>query len=109
MLRLLRALALALVLSALIASSAQAKTCAAYPNQAAAQRGHDTRDGDGDGILCEALPCPCLKAGGAPRAPSAPAPAVPRPRGVLGLSIPLHPVHKRSGCRVRHGLADPGC
>ena len=38
-------------------------TCADYPNQAAAQRAADTRDGDGDGIYCESLPCPCLKPG----------------------------------------------
>src|SRR3954469_24208126 len=105
----LRALVLACALVSLTGANAEAKTCADYTNQAAAQRGQDTRDGDGDGILCEALPCPCLKPGGAPKAPSAPAPAVPRPRGVLGISIPLRPVHKRSGCRVRHGLADPGC
>src|SRR4051812_50133467 len=40
-----------------------AATCADYPNQAAAQRGADTRDGDGDGIYCESLPCPCSKPG----------------------------------------------
>ena len=41
--------------------------CADYPNQAAAQRAADTVDGDGDGIYCESLPCPCLKPGdGAP-------------------------------------------
>jgi len=112
MVQLLRAAVLACALVALTAPSAQAKTCADYTNQAAAQRGQDTRDGDGDGILCEALPCPCLKPGGAPKtpkAPSAPAPAVPRARGVLGISIPLRPVHKRSGCRVRHGLPDARC
>src|SRR3954467_4265037 len=112
MLRLLRALALALVLSALIASAAQAKTCAAYPNQAAAQRGHDTRDGDSDGIFCEALPCPCLKPGarrtpGAAPAPAAP--ALPKARGVLGISIPLHAVSRRSGCRTHGGLPDQRC
>jgi hypothetical protein len=37
--------------------------CADYPNQAAAQRAADTVDGDGDGIYCESLPCPCLKPG----------------------------------------------
>src|SRR4051794_9853217 len=113
MLRLLRALALALVLSALIASAAQAKTCAAYPNQAAAQRGHDTRDGDSDGIFCEALPCPCLKSGApkTPETPSAPAapPALPQARGVLGISVPLHAVRKRGGCRTHGGLPDARC
>ena len=43
---------------------AHAATCADYPNQAAAQRAADTRDGDGDGIYCESLPCPCAKPGG---------------------------------------------
>jgi hypothetical protein len=38
-------------------------TCADFPNQAAAQRAHNTRDADGDGIYCEDLPCPCLKPG----------------------------------------------
>jgi hypothetical protein len=40
-------------------SDAAASTCAEYPNQAAAQRAASTRDGDGDGIYCESLPCPC--------------------------------------------------
>ncbi len=44
-------------------AAASAKSCSAYPNQAAAQRAADTRDGDGDGIYCESLPCPCLKNG----------------------------------------------
>lgn len=46
---------------ALLPSSAHAKTCGDYPNQAAAQRAADTRDADGDGIYCESLPCPCSK------------------------------------------------
>ena len=41
-------------------TAAQAATCSNYTNQAAAQRAHDTRDADGDGVLCESLPCPCL-------------------------------------------------
>lgn len=28
-------------------------TCADFPNQVAAQRAHNTRDGDGDGVCCE--------------------------------------------------------
>lgn len=52
------------VLTLLVApASAQAATCADYPNQAAAQRAADTRDADGDGIYCEALPCPCARPG----------------------------------------------
>jgi hypothetical protein len=34
--------------------------------------------------------------------------ALPASRG-LGASIPLHPVTKHSGCRVRGPLPDPGC
>jgi hypothetical protein len=46
---------------ALLPGSASASTCGDYSNQAEAQRAHDTRDSDGDGIYCENLPCPCLK------------------------------------------------
>src|SRR3954471_20301356 len=88
------------------APRAEAKTCADYANQAAAQTAHDTRDGDGDGIFCEALPCPCLKPGGAAPAPQPTAPAVAPPKLVLGVSQALHPVAKRSGCRVRGALPD---
>ena len=56
------ALAVALGLVAMVAvlaagggHPAQAATCADYPNQAGAQRAHDTRDADGDGIYCESL------------------------------------------------------
>jgi micrococcal nuclease len=51
---------------------AAAKSCADYANQAAAQRGADTNDGDGDGVFCEALPCPCEGKSGK----TVPAPAV---------------------------------
>jgi len=44
---------------------ASAAACSDYPNQAAAQAAHDTRDADGDGIYCESLPCPCTKGGSA--------------------------------------------
>lgn len=40
-------------------SPAAAAACADHPNQKAAQDAKDTLDGDGDGIFCEALPCPC--------------------------------------------------
>jgi hypothetical protein len=57
-------LTLAVVMAmALLPGSAGAATCADYSNQAQAQRAHDTRDGVGDGIYCEKLPCPCLKPG----------------------------------------------
>src|ERR1700759_3180964 len=46
-----------------------AATCADFSNQAAAQRAHNTRDADGDGIYCESLPCPCLKPGQGGRTP----------------------------------------
>lgn len=42
-----------------LAPGAGAATCADYTTQAEAQRGADTRDADGDGVYCEALPCPC--------------------------------------------------
>lgn len=40
-----------------------AAVCADFPNQAAAQRAHNTRDGDHDGVYCEDLPCPCAGPG----------------------------------------------
>jgi hypothetical protein len=48
------------------AEAALGASCADYATQAEAQRAADTRDGDGDGVYCEALPCPCA-------GPSAPA------------------------------------
>lgn len=58
---------LAVMASALVwgvgPSSAAAAVCADHPNQRSAQEAQDTRDADGDGIYCEALPCPCLKPG----------------------------------------------
>jgi hypothetical protein len=56
------------------APAASAVTCDDYSNQAAAQRAMDTRDGDGDGIYCESLPCPCLKPGEAGGGNPIPAP-----------------------------------
>lgn len=47
----------------LAAPAAQGAVCADHPNQRSAQQAKDTRDADGDGIYCEALPCPCLKPG----------------------------------------------
>jgi hypothetical protein len=71
---------------------AQAATCSAYSNQAAAQRAHDTRDADGDGIYCESLPCPCARGGGGGATPPAPAPSPPassctRPSGTVTLDF----------------------
>jgi hypothetical protein len=91
------------------APSAEARTCADYATQAAAQRAHDTRDADGDGVFCETLPCPCLGSPGAAKAPAAPAVPRPRTRDVLGRSVTLGAVTKRSDCRTRGGLADAAC
>jgi len=73
---LLAAILLAAVLTAR-ASAAPARAgavCADFSNQAAAQRAHNTRDADGDGVYCESLPCPCLR-------PGRPAPKPPAPVG----------------------------
>jgi hypothetical protein len=76
--------ALALVLAAPAGVSARAPrplarasaTCADFPNRAAAQRAHNTRDADGDGIYCESLPCPCAGPGQAtPQQPASTPPA----------------------------------
>jgi hypothetical protein len=59
------ALSLVVVLTLLATAGgppAHAATCADYPDRAAAQRAHDTRDADGDRIYCESLPCPCSTA-----------------------------------------------
>lgn len=68
---------------------AAAAVCADYPNQAAAQKAADTRDGDGDGIYCESLPCPCSTAagGGSTHGSSAPPtkPSCIKPKGVQDL------------------------
>jgi hypothetical protein len=47
------------VLVGATSSGAALQTCSEFPNQAAAQRAADTRDGNGNGIYCESLPCPC--------------------------------------------------
>jgi hypothetical protein len=82
------------------------RTCADYSNQAAAQRGHDTRDADGDGVYCESLPCPCSTDRGGTRRRSRPAQ---RQLVSLGRSVTLGPVRKRTGCHVRGPLQDAGC
>jgi len=70
----------ALIAIALLSSPAVAATCADYTTQAEAQRAGDTRDSDGDGILCESLPCPCFGAGNnSPPLPPPPPPAVGAP------------------------------
>jgi hypothetical protein len=83
------------LLATLWGQPAHASTCANYANQAAAQRAADTRDGDGDGLYCESLPCPCAQpaagpGGGVPK-PSAHAGTNPagcvRPDGVQNISF----------------------
>jgi hypothetical protein len=55
--RIVRLLSCALILVALGApASAHAATGADYPNQASAQRAHDTIDADGDGVYCVISP-----------------------------------------------------
>ena len=80
-----------------------AATCADYPNQAAAQRAHDTRDSDGDGAHCESLPCSCLKPGDS--GPSSPSSQSPPPG--LGRPRTFGPPAMTSGCRLRGHLPDP--
>jgi hypothetical protein len=105
--RIVRLLPCAFVLVALGApASAHAATCADYPDQASAQRAHDTVDADGDGVYCESLPCPCLKPGD--RGPSSPSSQSPlRPK--LGRPRTFAPRTKTSGCRLRGHLPDPAC
>ena len=67
-------------LLALPAAPADAAVCADFPNQAAAQRAHNTRDADNDGIYCESLPCPCRKPGQGGSSSNPPRPASRRPR-----------------------------
>ncbi len=61
MLRSATCIALALIAWGLTsADPSLAATCDDYSTQADAQAAADTRDADGDGIYCEALPCPCV-------------------------------------------------
>lgn len=78
-----------------VPGAARAAVCADFPNQAAAQKAHDTIDADHDGVYCETLPCPCAK------------PTPHRPR--VGPPIALHRRTKSSGCRLRGPLPDPAC
>ncbi len=70
-----------------------AAVCADHPNQASAQRAKDTRDADGDGIYCEALPYPCAETDTetAPRPAKPKAPARPQ----------LSPAQRRAAARWR--------
>ncbi|CAB4936841.1 unannotated protein [freshwater metagenome] len=97
-----------LLLAACGGSPAAAATCSDYPNQTAAQRAANTHDGDGDGVYCESLPCPCSKdaAGTSPTGPTAP--TKPQILG-LGKTIRLAPWRRRYNCRVRGPLPDGDC
>ena len=100
----LLALALVAAWCALAPAGASAATCADFPNQAAAQHAANTRDGDGDGIYCESLPCPCSTGGARPPAAHHHAPA-----HRLGPTIRLGPLRRRTDCHVHGDLPDPGC
>ncbi len=84
-------LLIVLVIAVTFVPSASAATCASHPNQASAQRAQDTRDGDGDGIYCESLPCPCAKPGkgnGGSRKPAKqPKAKCVRSRGIVPISF----------------------
>lgn len=77
--RLLVVLSSAGALLATGATPASAAVCADHPNQRSAQIAKDTRDADGDGVYCEALPCPCLKPGQESGSGSKPAPVKRKP------------------------------
>ena len=83
---------LAFISALALPAEAQAATCSDYRTQADAQRAADTRDGDGDGIYCESLPCPCAGPGsagdGGDAARSQPqTPSCTRVRGIVTLSF----------------------
>jgi hypothetical protein len=113
------------VLAFLLPSSAAAqdadRDCADFSSQAAAQeflsRGGpssdpDRLDGDGDGIACGSLPCPCT--GGGPPPPPAPPPRPPAggrvapcgPSDPVGLHFPGLPGSLVFGKRARFGVDD---
>lgn len=79
------------------ATSAGSGRCSDFSNQADAQRAANTRDGDGDGVYCESLPCPCLKKGASKptgtAAPSNPEAGCVKPSGVqqIGFSATKYP------------------
>ena len=101
--RLLPAVLVVLALGA--PAPANAATCSDYPNQAAAQRAHDTRDSDGDGAYCESLPCPCPKPGDS----GASSPSSQSPLPGLGRPRTFGPRARTSGCRLRGHLPDTAC
>lgn len=78
---------------------ARAGVCADFATQAAAQAAGTTRDADGDGMLCESLPCPC--AGPGDRSPA------PADDGRSAGPARRHP-EDPAGCRVVPGVVDIG-
>jgi hypothetical protein len=87
-------------------------TCSDFPNQAAAQKAHNTRDANHDGIFCNDLPCPCSTAAGGSGGGGGgggPAPSEPATRVKLGPSIMLASWSKRSGCDIDGPLPDHRC
>jgi endonuclease YncB( thermonuclease family) len=71
--------------------------CADHANQREAQIAKDTRDADGDGIYCEALPCPCLKPGQGDRGGGGSSPPAP-------VRAPSKPKKKRVAPRELDGV-----
>jgi hypothetical protein len=100
-------LAVAATLVALGApGQAHAAVCADYPNQAAAQKAHDTVDADHDGIYREALPCPCSSAKPGPGTTHKPT-TTSRPK--VGRSVNLRRRTRGSHCHLRGPLPDRRC
>ena len=83
--------------------------CSDFSNQAAAQRAANTRDGDGDGVYCESLPCPCLKKGASKpsgtAAPSNPEAGCVKPSAVqqIGFSATKYPNIRRHFLKAIRG------
>src|SRR4051812_7122543 len=80
---LLAALVTALAFVAVLPGTASAATCSDYPNQAAAQRAHDTRDPPHGGTYCDSLPCPCSY----DTVPRPPTQTCTRPPGIANISF----------------------
>jgi hypothetical protein len=100
--------ALALISALALPAEAQAATCSDHRTQADAQRAADTRDGDGDGIYCESLPCPCAGPGSGGDSPDATPRSKPRTRSctrtrgivTLNFSAREYPAIKRHSQRA---------
>ena len=107
----LKAPTLAILVAAAIgapAQPAQAASCDEHPDQAAAQRAHDTRDADSDGLYCETLRCPCLKPDASRPSPTSSSPSQATPPK-LGEPKTFTPVTKTTDCHLQGHLPDPAC